>query len=185
MSTPALVAHPHTPFRRVVVVGVALAAVLSVILLAFLWPTVTSSVKALPIAIAAPAEQADQLAGALEERSPGAFDVKTVADRATAVDLIETRQAYGAIVLGSDPEVTVYVEPDQSLSFTTAPPYDVWLVPDREAAWGARVGGPPNPVTAPRSRGRWATASGSTRWGSGRSSPATASSRPPSGWRWW
>ena len=41
MSTPALVAHPHTPFRRVVVVGVALAAVLSVILLAFLWPTVT------------------------------------------------------------------------------------------------------------------------------------------------
>ena len=105
MSTPALVAHPHTPFRRVVVVGVALAAVLSVILLAFLWPTVTSSVKALPIAIAAPAEQADQLAGALEERSPGAFDVTTVADRATAVDLIETRQAYGAIVLGSDPEV--------------------------------------------------------------------------------
>lgn len=50
-------------------------------------------------------------------------------------------------VVGSDPEVTVYVEPDQSLSFTTAPPYDVWLVPDREAAWGARVGGPPNPVT--------------------------------------
>ena len=83
MSTPALVAHPHTPFRRVVVVGVALAAVLSVILLAFLWPTVTSSVKALPIAIAAPAEQADQLAGALEERSPGAFDVTTVADAAS------------------------------------------------------------------------------------------------------
>ena len=105
MSTPALSAHPHTPFPRVIVVGVALAAALSVILLAFLWPTVTSSVKALPIAIAAPAAQADQLAGGLEERSPGAFDVTTVSDRAAAVDLIETRQAYGAIVLGSAPEV--------------------------------------------------------------------------------
>jgi hypothetical protein len=105
VSTPAPVAHTHTPFRRVVGIGVALAAALSVILLAFLWPTVTSSVKALPIAIAAPAAQADQLASALEERSPGAFDVTTVADRADAVDLIETRQAYGAIVLGSEPEV--------------------------------------------------------------------------------
>jgi hypothetical protein len=76
-----------------------------VILLAFLWPTVTSSIKGLPIAIAAPAAQAQQLTTALEEKSPGTFEITTVDDRAAAVDLIETRHAYGAIVLGSEPEV--------------------------------------------------------------------------------
>lgn len=95
----------HTPVPRAIGIGIALAAVLSVLLLAFLWPTVTSSVKGLPVAIAAPAAQADQLATALDERSPDTFAVTAVDDRAAAVDLIETRQAYGAIVLGSAPEV--------------------------------------------------------------------------------
>ena len=35
----------HTPIARVTGIGIALAAVLGIILLAFMWPTITSSVK--------------------------------------------------------------------------------------------------------------------------------------------
>ncbi|MBX3098533.1 MAG: hypothetical protein KF761_03050 [Salinibacterium sp.] len=48
---------------------------------------------------------ASQLEGALEQQSPGAFAFVEAADRAGAVDLIESRAVYGAIVLGQAPEV--------------------------------------------------------------------------------
>jgi hypothetical protein len=41
----------------------------------------------------------------IDEHAPGAFDVTPVDDRAAAVDAIEHREAYGAIVLGQQPEV--------------------------------------------------------------------------------
>lgn len=96
---------PHTPWPRVVVVAIALAAVVGVIVVAFLWPTVSSSVKSLPIAVVAPTAQADQLESALEERSPGTFAFTTAETRDDAVTLIETRAVYGAILLGPQPEV--------------------------------------------------------------------------------
>lgn len=98
---------PHTPWSRLLVVGIALAAVLATIVLAFLWPTITASVKDLPIAIAGLSAQVSQLEDSLDERSPGTFEVAAVDDRDAAVDLIETREAYGAIVLGQQPEVLV------------------------------------------------------------------------------
>lgn len=98
-------APQHTPWSRALVLATALAAVIGVVLLAFLWPSVTSSVKSLPIAVAGPAAQTDQLEAALEERSPGTFDFVNVDDRAAAVDAIETREVYGAIVLAQAPEV--------------------------------------------------------------------------------
>lgn len=98
---------PHTPWSRLLVVGIALAAVLATIVLAFLWPTITASVKDLPIAIAGPSAQVSQLEDSLDERSPGTFEVAAVDDRDAAVDLIETLEAYGAIVLGQQPEVLV------------------------------------------------------------------------------
>ena len=100
-----MTAHPHTPWSRLVVVGLALAAAVSVLLIAFLWPTVTSSVSSVPIAVVAPTAQADALEQALEERSPGTFVVTTAATRDDAVDLIESRSVYGAIVFGPQPEV--------------------------------------------------------------------------------
>ena len=100
-----MTAHPHTPWPRLVVVALALAAAVSVLLIAFLWPTVTSSVSSLPIAVVAPSPQADAVEQALEERSPGTFAVTTAATRDEAVDLIESRAVYGALVLGPQPEV--------------------------------------------------------------------------------
>ena len=45
------------------------------------------------------------MTSALDSKAKGVFEVTTVADRAAAVDLIKTRDVYGAIVLGDQPEV--------------------------------------------------------------------------------
>ncbi|MBD5785849.1 hypothetical protein IF650_06610 [Cellulosimicrobium terreum] len=101
VPTPA----PHTHWSRVVAVSVGLVAVVSVVVLAFLWPSVTADAKDLPLAVAGDAAQVAQVEAGIEQNAPGVFDVTAVEDRAAAVDLIETREAYGAVVLGQQPEV--------------------------------------------------------------------------------
>ncbi|MET0788006.1 MAG: hypothetical protein ABWY33_02075 [Cellulomonas sp.] len=100
-------AQPHTPWRRLLGLGAGLAAVLTVLALAFLWPAVTSEPRDLPISVAGPAAAVAPVAEGLDARAPGAFDVVPAADRAAAVDLIETREVYGAVVLGAQPEILV------------------------------------------------------------------------------
>jgi hypothetical protein len=104
MSTHTPDAGP-TPWSRVVAVPVALTVAVSVILLAFLWPALTSEPHDLPLAAAGPSAQLDQLLAGIEQNAPGVFDVTTVDDRDAAVEAIEQRDAYGAIVLGQQPEV--------------------------------------------------------------------------------
>jgi hypothetical protein len=98
-------ADPHTPWGRVVGIGVALAAVVALIVLAFSWPGVTSEPKNVPLAIVGPDAQVEALEAALDERAAGLFEVTTVDDRDAAVEAIETREVYGAILLGPDAEV--------------------------------------------------------------------------------
>jgi hypothetical protein len=102
---------PHSARESVgrsIGIGVALAAVISVVLMAFLWPIVTASLQSLPIAIVGPSAQAEQVEGALDERAPGIFEVTALDDRDAAVDAIETREIYGAIVLDPrSPEVLI------------------------------------------------------------------------------
>jgi hypothetical protein len=106
MSTASVIAPPpHTPWRRLIVAGIGLAALVSVIVLAFLWPTVTASVKNLPIGVVGDSAATSQLEAALETKSPGTFDFREYADRDAAAAAIETRTVYGAIVLGGAPEV--------------------------------------------------------------------------------
>ena len=105
MSTVAAPHSPHTPWRRLGIAGIGLAAVVSIIVIAFLWPTVTSSVKGLHIAVVGDSATASHLEDALEERSPDTFAFVDASDRAEAVNLIETRAIYGAIILGEAPEV--------------------------------------------------------------------------------
>ena len=103
--TPPASGPVHTPWRRTV--GLALGAGLAVvvILLAFLWPTVTSSVKDLPIAVTGSPAAVSAVTAQLQKNAGGAFDLTTASSRAEAVKLIETRQVDGAIVLGEKPEV--------------------------------------------------------------------------------
>lgn len=95
----------HTPIGRVLGLSLALAAVLAIIVLAFSWPAVTAEPHDLPIAIAGPAEAVSAAEAAVDEQSPGAIAFREVDDRDAAVDAIETRDVYGAIVLGQEPEV--------------------------------------------------------------------------------
>ncbi len=99
-ATPA-----PTPLVRVLAIGLALAAVVAIIVLAFSWPAVTAEPKDLPIAISGPAEAVAAAEEAVGAQSKGAIAFREVDDRAAAVAAIETRDAYGAIVLGPEPEV--------------------------------------------------------------------------------
>ncbi len=96
---------PRTSTARVLAIGVALAGVVAVIVLAFSWPAVTAEPKDLPIAVAGPAEAVSTVEAAVEDRSPGAIAFTEVDDRDAAVEAIETRAAFGAFVLGPEPEV--------------------------------------------------------------------------------
>jgi hypothetical protein len=102
--TPA-VAHGGHAARTLIALPIGLALIVSTLLLAFAWPAVTADVRALPIAVAGPAEQVAHVVDGLEQNRPGAFEVVAVDDRDAAVELIETRDVYGAIVLGAEPEV--------------------------------------------------------------------------------
>ncbi|QEO15262.1 hypothetical protein FLP10_13135 [Agromyces intestinalis] len=96
---------PHTPLGRVVGIGLALAAVVSVLVLAFAWPSTSAEPRDLPIAISGPAQAVDAATAAVDEAQPGAIAFREVDDRDAAAHAIETREVYGAIVLGAEPEV--------------------------------------------------------------------------------
>lgn len=104
-AAPGPAGTPHTPWLRSVLLAVGAAAAVVVVLLAFLWPTVTSTVKDLPIAIAGDSTAVSAVEKQLDTAADGAFDVTAVSSRQDAVDLIRTRDVYGAIVLGEAPEV--------------------------------------------------------------------------------
>ncbi|WP_308797039.1 ABC transporter permease [Agromyces silvae] len=95
----------HTPIARVIALGIGLAALVSVIVLAFSWPSITAAPRDLPIAIAGPAEAVTAAEQAVDDAQPGVIAFDTVVDRDAAVDAIEAREVYGAIVLGPEPEV--------------------------------------------------------------------------------
>jgi hypothetical protein len=98
-------AAPHSarrsPWPRVGGIVLLLTALLSLIMVAFAWPATRSTVHDIPLAIAGPPQAAAQVAGQLDARRPGAFDVTTVADTAAAERLIRDREVYGAIDLTS------------------------------------------------------------------------------------
>jgi len=96
---------PHTPWRRVVGAGVAVAALVGVLVLAFSWPAVTAAPRDLPVAVAGPPRAVGGVEAGLDAARPGAVELVPVADREAAVAAVEARDVSGAIVLGEAPEV--------------------------------------------------------------------------------
>ncbi|WP_345752020.1 hypothetical protein [Microbacterium rhizophilus] len=144
MSTPA---HPsaRTPWGRGVALGLVLAVVVSIIVLAFSWPAVTSEPRDLPVAITGPAEQLAMVEQAVTENAEGAVALTEVDDRDAAVDAIEGREVYGAVVLGQAPEV---------LTSSAASPVAAQLLGgiaaqlQQQAAQAAAAAGAPAPTVA-------------------------------------
>lgn len=79
----------------------------TVVLLAFAWPAYTTKPKDTKVAVVA----TDAQRPAIEERlaGSGVFVPRAYADRAAAVDAIERREAYGAVVLPDAPTGTTEV----------------------------------------------------------------------------
>lgn len=90
-------AKPQTRWPVTFGVAIGAAAVVALVLLAFLWPTVTSSVKDLPLAVAGNAQATQSIEAQLNKT--GAFKISDVSDRAEAVKQVEERKAYGAVVV--------------------------------------------------------------------------------------
>lgn len=67
------------------------SAVISIIVLAFSWPTVTSEPKEIPLMITGPEQQVEMVQDQLEDAQPDLFDITTGEDRDAAVEAIEQR----------------------------------------------------------------------------------------------
>ncbi|WP_405061088.1 hypothetical protein OG474_05455 [Kribbella sp. NBC_01505] len=103
MSAEAQAEHRQPSLIAVVLL---LTAVLSVLLIAFAWPSARSAPRDVPIAVVGSSQVVDQVKAGLEKAMPGGFEVTAVADRAAATEQIENRDVYGAIVLDpAQPEV--------------------------------------------------------------------------------
>ncbi|WP_062298795.1 ABC transporter permease [Demequina maris] len=89
-------------WRPVIGLAVGLSLLLSAMLIAFGLPAVSSGPHDVPIAVVAPEEAATQIAGALEQAQPGAFDVTVASSQDEATEMILDRDVYGAFVVSAD-----------------------------------------------------------------------------------
>lgn len=88
-------------WTRIAGVTVGLSAAVCLMLLAFLAPAIHSGPHDLPLAVGGPAQAVTPLTQALEQRSPGAFDVTTYAGADEVRQAVRDRDAIGGISLGT------------------------------------------------------------------------------------
>jgi hypothetical protein len=89
-----------TPWAHVGAVILGLTALLTLILTAFAWPASNTEPRDLPIGIAAPAAASAQVEqGLVEAAGPDAFDISHLDGEAAAVEAIDDRDIYGAILV--------------------------------------------------------------------------------------
>ena len=104
MTTEAHAAERRRP--PLIAVITLLTAVLTVLLIAFAWPSARSEPRNVPLAVSGPTPAVAQIEAGLEQAMPGGFEITAVPDRQAAVQRSEDRDAYGAIVLdAAQPEV--------------------------------------------------------------------------------
>ena len=90
-------AHPAWLVGAQAVVG--LAALLTLVLVAFVWPAANIAPRDLPVGLAAPDRIAGQIEQGLSTGAEGALEITRVVDRAEAERMIRDREIYGAIVV--------------------------------------------------------------------------------------
>jgi hypothetical protein len=96
-------AHRQPPvLMRATLIAAAVVAAQALLIGLFAWPAANAEPRDLPIVVAGPAPAAEQLAARLRAERPGAFDITTVADAASADEVLRDREAYAAFVLGAD-----------------------------------------------------------------------------------
>lgn len=105
-KTPA-----ETPERsswiKVVSTSLLASLIVSLVILAFTWPTKTMETKNLPVSIAGPEVTVTQFEQSLKDQGIETFELKQATSREDAENQIKQRETYGAIVFteGAAPEV--------------------------------------------------------------------------------
>ena len=105
-KTPA-----ETPERsswiKVISTSLLASLIVSLVILAFTWPTKTMEAKNLPVSIAGPEVTVSQFEQSLKDRGIETFELKQATSREDAENQIKQRETYGAIVFteGAAPEV--------------------------------------------------------------------------------
>lgn len=100
---------PRSESGHVLGLVIGLTALLTVLLVAFAWPSSQLGPRQLPVAVAGPPELVVQVERLLARAlGDDALDVRPVASREQAVALVEQRETYGALLLTpTGPEVLV------------------------------------------------------------------------------
>jgi hypothetical protein len=96
------------PFRLGVVLAIAVVSLQALLIPLFAGPAANLEPRDLPIAVAGPPSATAALKAELVATHPGAFDIRTVPDAASADEGIRDRSVYGAIVLTPN-DVVVHV----------------------------------------------------------------------------
>lgn len=105
-KTPA-----ETPERsswiKVISTSLLASLIVTVVILAFTWPTKTMEAKNLPVSITGPEVTVSQFEQSLKDRGIETFELKQATSREDAENQIKQRETYGAIVFteGAAPEV--------------------------------------------------------------------------------
>ena len=101
----------ETPERsswiKVISTSLLASLIVSLVILAFTWPTKTMETKNLPVSIAGPEVTVSQFEQSLKDQGIETFDLKQASSREEAEQQIKQRETYGAIIFteGAAPEV--------------------------------------------------------------------------------
>jgi hypothetical protein len=94
--------HGAAPLARALGVAVVVVALQAVMVAAFAWPAANLEPRDLPVVVAGPSPAAEAFAARLAQARPGAFEIATAPDAATADRRLLDREAYGAFLLGPE-----------------------------------------------------------------------------------
>ncbi|MBT2265713.1 ABC transporter permease [Rhodococcus erythropolis] len=85
--------------KKLVAVVLGLSAVVGLMLLAFVLPSINSGPNELKLGLAGPAQATTQISASLEASKPGAFDTRDFADADALRDAIRNREVVGGIAV--------------------------------------------------------------------------------------
>lgn len=105
-KTPAEIPE-RSSWLKVISTSLLASLIVSLVILAFTWPTKTMEAKNLPVSITGPEVTVSQFEQSLKDRGIETFDLKQATSREDAENQIKQRETYGAIVFteGAAPEV--------------------------------------------------------------------------------
>ena len=92
---------------KVISTSLLASLIVSLVILAFTWPTKTMEAKNLPVSIAGPEVTVSQFEQSLKDQGIETFELKQASSREDAENQIKQRETYGAIIFteGAVPEV--------------------------------------------------------------------------------